>query len=116
VTFWQLGLGEIACPEDMYGQVIKRLKDVARDLEEWAKPGVALDPDWSSAYFPASFSIRESASVAIRICSSFSAVKAWIFDRIAARFARYAEPLESRRKPENGSLVRRMRVRATSLA
>jgi THO complex subunit 2 len=50
VTFWQLGLGEISCPEDMYGQVIKRLKDVARDLEEWAKPGVALDTDWSSAY------------------------------------------------------------------
>lgn len=50
VTFWQLGLGEIACPVDMYGQVIKRLKDVARDLEEWAKPGVALDADWSTAY------------------------------------------------------------------
>jgi hypothetical protein len=50
VTFWQLGLGEIACPDDMYGQVIKRLKDIARDLEEWAKPGVALDTEWSSAY------------------------------------------------------------------
>jgi hypothetical protein len=34
----------------MYSQVIKRLKDVARDLEDWAKPGVALDADWSSAY------------------------------------------------------------------
>lgn len=50
VTFWQLSLGEIACPDGMYSQVIKRLKDVARDLEDWAKPGVALDADWSSAY------------------------------------------------------------------
>lgn len=50
VTFWQLALGEISCPVDMYNQVIRRLKDVARDLEEWAKPGVALDTDWSSAY------------------------------------------------------------------